>query len=475
MNQKDSSGPFDDNDRTVIRPMPGGRSVGDSAIRPTPVERRSSESLLKPMPGGRRSTDGPLPGEQAGFNFSSPTLSPSTPVFSPAPVAELPTAEFQENPMVAAALALMSLASRLRQTPVFPGVDELRKRMQAEISGFENRLLQSGVTTEHTRMASYALCSFLDETILNTPWGAQSTWGHQSLLISFHKEAWGGEKFFDIVTTLAKQPAQNLALIELCYLFLSLGFEGKFRVVSNAGNALEKYRTELYQLIRRVRGDRERELSPRWQGLKDVRNTLVRYVPLWVVSAILSVALLVAYLGFMLALNARSDQVYKQLFDLAKMPIEISRTTLPARVVKPVEVERRERFKQLLSNEIAAGMVEVVDDRLIRIRNSFASGSDQLKPGFVSMLKKIADELATGKDNLVVIGYTDDQPIVSAQFPSNWHLSTSRAKKVSEMLNSQASLSGKTRFEGRAEGEPLVPNDSSEHRAINRRVDLLIQ
>jgi len=375
--------------------------------------------------------------------------------------------------MVSAAASMISLASRLRQTAVYPAIAELRQRLSAEVSGFENRLLQAGLGADVTRMASYALCSFLDETILNTPWGAQSDWGHQSLLISFHKEAWGGEKFFDIVGMLVKQPAQNLPLIELAYLFLSLGFQGKFRILTNGLNELEKYRLELYQLIQRVKGDYERELSPRWQGLRDVRNALVRYVPLWVVGAVLGVALILAYIGFVVALNARSDQLFSDVFALGKQPIDIAQA-MP--VVKPPVPGRRERFKQILSTEIAANMVEVVDDRLLRVRNSFASGSDQLKAEFDPMLKKIADELVAGNDNLLVTGHSDNVPIRSARFPSNWHLSTARAKSVSDdLLKAAPALNGKIRFEGRADSEPLVANDTAEHRAINRRVDLLIQ
>lgn len=435
-------GPFDDNDRTVIRPMPGGRRP---AAQPSPAA------------------------------VVTPAAAP-TPAFSYNPSTPLPQIEFHDNLMVSAALSLLSLASRLRQTAVYPAVDELRQRLSAEISGFENRLLQSGVTADQTRMASYALCAYLDEIILNTPWGAQSNWGHQSLLISFHKEAWGGEKFFDILTLLCKQPAQNLNLIELCYLFLSLGFEGKFRIMANGVSALEKYRLELFQLIQRIRGDYERELSPRWRGLTDVRNALVRYVPLWVVGAVLGVALLLAYLGYILALNARSDQVYKALFDLAKQPVEMAQAAVPAPVVKPAQPGRRERFKQLLATEIAANMVEVVDDRVLRIRNSFASGSDRLKTEFEPMLQKIADEFVAGHDRVLVTGHSDDQPIRSARFPSNWHLSTARAKSVGDDLVKLApTLAGNVRSEGRADSEPLVPNDSPEHRAINRRVDLMIQ
>lgn len=440
-NRNDPFAPFDDNDRTVIRPMPGGRRAS-----PAPT---SASPLSNPSP-----------------SFT-PDFTPSAPI-------ALPTTEFQENPLVAAALSLLSLASRLRQTAVYPASDELRQRLAAEVSSFENRLLQSGISADQTRMASYSLCCFLDETILNTPWGAQSNWGHQSLLISFHKEAWGGEKFFDIVNMLVKQPAQNLALIELDYLFLSLGFQGKFRVLNNGLSELEKYRAEMYQLIQRVKGDYERELSPRWQGLHDVRNALVRYVPLWVVGATLGVALILAYIGFVLALNARSDQLFKEVFELANQPVDIAQAAAP--ITKPSAPGRRERFKQLLANEIAADMVEVVDDRLLRIRNSFGSGSDLLKPQFEPMLKKIADELVAGNDNLLITGHSDNVPIRSARFPSNWHLSTARAKSVNDDLVKVApALKGKLRFEGRADNESLLANDTPEHRAINRRVDLLIQ
>ena len=445
MNPNDPSGPFDDGDRTVIRPMPGGRRTSPAPAAESPI--------FTPQ--------------------SAPAINPN---FNPGAPIAIPVAEFQQNTMVAAALSMMSLASRLRQMAVYPAIDQLRQRLLSEVSGFENRILQSGVSAEHTRMASYALCSFMDETILNTPWGSQSNWGHQSLLISFHKEAWGGEKFFDIIGMLVKQPAQNLALIELTYLFLSLGFEGKFRILVGGGNALEKYRLELYQLIQRVKGDYERELSPRWQGLRDVRNALVRYVPLWVVGAVLGVALILAYIGFVLALNARSDRLFKELFELSKQPIELAQAAMPVPVVKPPVPGRSERFKQLLANEIAANMVEVVDDRLLRVRNSFESGSDKLKPEFEPMLKKIADELVAGNDNALLTGHSDNVPIRSARFPSNWHLSTARAKSVSDDLVKLApALNGKLRSEGRADSEPLVPNDTPEHRAINRRVDLLIQ
>ena len=121
-------------------------------------------------------------------------------------------------------------------TAVHQAVIELQQQLVNELRQFENRVLQQGVSQEHTRIASYALCTLLDETVLNTPWGAQSHWGHQSLLVIFHKEAWGGEKFFQILEHLVRQPAQNLNLIELFWLCLCLGLEGKYRIVQNGAN-----------------------------------------------------------------------------------------------------------------------------------------------------------------------------------------------------------------------------------------------
>ncbi|WP_119628806.1 type IVB secretion system protein IcmH/DotU [Methylocaldum marinum] len=436
MNSDDPFAPFDDDDKTVLRPTPGGRR------RPTPAP---AASVPEPPP--LRVYDVQLNARRQ--------------------------AAYGENPLVAAALSLLSLVSRLRNTAVHHAVAELQQQLVNELRSFENRALQQGTVPEHTRIASYALCTLLDETVLNTPWGAQSQWGHQSLLVIFHKEAWGGEKFFQFLDHLVRQPAQNLNLIELFWLCLNLGLEGKYRVVQNGAGQLERIRNELYQLIQRLRGDFERDLSVRWQGLKDVRNPIVRYVPIWVIASGVAALLVLAYLGFTFAVNSASDLVARDLFVLAKdeMRLPVQTVSLPA--LKPVS--KTERFRPLLATEISRNMVEVVDDQTLRIRNSFASASDRVKPEFVPMLAKIARELEAGGDSALITGHTDNKPIISARFPSNFELSSARAKHVVELLEASATLQGRIRFEGRADYEPLVPNDSAEHRAVNRRVDILIQ
>jgi len=448
VNPDDPFAPFDDEDKTVIRPMPGGR-------------RRAAPA---------------------------PAVAPPPP--PPPPARELPPiqvpdvhlearrqAAYGENPLVTAALSLLSLVSRLRNTAVHQAVAELQQQLVNELRGFENRVLQQGVSRDHARIASYALCTLLDETVLNTPWGAQSHWGHQSLLVIFHKEAWGGEKFFQFLEHLSRQPAQNLDLLELFWLCLNLGLEGKYRILQNGANQLEHVRVELYQLIQRLRGDFERDLSVRWRGLTDIRNPIIRYVPIWVIATGAAALLVLVYLGFAFAINSASDAVARDLFALAKDEVKLSvqAPAQPAPAPAPTPVAKAERFKTILAWEISRNMVEVVDDRILRVRNSFDSASDRVKPEFVPMFAKIAKELEAGGDGALVTGHTDNKPIFSARFPSNFDLSAARAKHVAEILESSAALQGRIRFEGRADYEPLVPNDSAEHRAVNRRVDILIQ
>lgn len=432
MNQDDPFAAFGDEDKTILRPNPGGR-------------RR--QSPIVPL---QHAPSPPLPsGQDAGLS---------------------PRDSFDDNPLASCAAAMFSLVSRLRVMASPPDLGELQRELVAELTAFQNTVLTRGVSQQQSGIASYALCSLLDETILNTPWGGQSHWGHQSLLVMFHKEAWGGEKFFEFLRNLVQQPAQNLHLLEFLFLCLSFGFEGKYRIAAGGANTLEQMRAELFRLTQRVRGDYERDLSLRWQGLRNLRPAIIQYLPLWVVAAIAAAVLAMIYLGFLIGINSESDSVFTQIGKLSNTQLTLDQ---PAPAILPAATAGR--FRQLLAAEIAQGLVEVADDHTLRIHNSFASASAQVKPEFVPMLRSIAKELEAGGDRAVISGHTDDKPIHSVRFPSNYDLSAARAKNVTAILLESAPLAGKVRSEGRADSEPLVPNDSPENRGINRRVDILIK
>jgi type VI secretion system protein ImpK len=335
-------------------------------------------------------------------------------------------------------------------------------------------VLQKGVSRNQVEIAKYLLCSLIDETVLNTPWGSQSGWGHNSLSSEFFKKMWGGEEFFQIIDRLKQQPAQNLNLLELAYLCLSLGFEGKYRYSKDSLYTLEKERQELYLLIQRLEGDSQPQLSIHWQGLRDLRNPIIRHIPLWVFAAAAGALLMLVYMGFAFAIRGSSDRAYDELFVMAE---KVERTQ-PVQLTPPVQVQKpppsiADRFEKLLAKEIAQNMVAVVDGSILRIYNAFPSGSAELRADYRPMMAKITQELENENTRIVVIGHTDNQKIkFSARFKSNWHLSMARAENVASILNYQGSLGERMSFEGMADKDPIVSNDTKANRALNRRIDI---
>ncbi len=142
--------------------------------------------------------------------------------------------------------------------------------------------------------------------------------------------------------------------------------------------------------------------------------------------------------------------------------------------------EKAEQLKAALKEEVQADMIDIEAHEksiTIRIRDkgSFAPGSARLTDDFIEILEIIAEELSQTPGNITVAGHTDDIPINTARFRSNWELSSARAAAVTHELLMDDRLSPK-RFsiQAFADVKPLVPNTSSKNRAINRRVEIII-
>ncbi len=105
----------------------------------------------------------------------------------------------------------------------------------------------------------------------------------------------------------------------------------------------------------------------------------------------------------------------------------------------------------------------------------FATGEARLKPESFSTLREVALMIKDTAFSLSVEGHTDDVPIRSAAFPSNWELSTARATSVVRFLVDQIGVEpGRIAASGFAEFRPSGDNRTSEGRAMNRRVDILL-
>jgi chemotaxis protein MotB len=142
--------------------------------------------------------------------------------------------------------------------------------------------------------------------------------------------------------------------------------------------------------------------------------------------------------------------------------------------------EDAKKLVEALREEIDLGLIqiEVEGNRvMIRIKEkaSFPSGTATLRDSFLPVLDKIREALGEINGRVIVAGHTDNIPIKTARFRSNWDLSAARAVSVLHELIEKGSLpKGRFVVEGHGDAHPLVDNSSSENRAINRRVELVV-
>ncbi|MCF8567482.1 OmpA family protein [Alicyclobacillus tolerans] len=104
----------------------------------------------------------------------------------------------------------------------------------------------------------------------------------------------------------------------------------------------------------------------------------------------------------------------------------------------------------------------------------FDTGSAQLLSNALPALKGIAPFFNTVPNTILVEGYTDNQPIHTAEFPSNWQLSASRAISVLQFLQGQNINPNRMAAVGYGQYHPVAPNDTSNNRQLNRRVNIVV-
>lgn len=151
-----------------------------------------------------------------------------------------------------------------------------------------------------------------------------------------------------------------------------------------------------------------------------------------------------------------------------------------AKKIKQTESEAQQ-IASVMREEISKGTVEIeTQEQTITIRlkdnGSFKSGSAELNYDFIPVIDMVRDVLVGIKGTIAVEGHTDNVPIESKRFKSNWALSSARALSVAEELFADGRLD-QSRFAitGYADTRPLVPNDTPAHRAMNRRVEIVIR
>jgi type VI secretion system protein ImpK len=438
----------------------------------------------------------PTPGRRRAPALEHPTITRSeppaeTPAARPAAAAAV-AAEGTEDIAVgadvlaAAAAPLLQLMARLRNTASPPDSGDLYQRTVRQIRVFEQEARDKGVPLEQLRPAHYALCASLDDIVLSTPWGSSGTWSQRSLVSTFHQEVRSGERFFDVLKQMCDNPGRFLPVIELMYVCMSLGFMGRYRLSRRGVGDINRIREETYAVIARQKKPAEPALAPHTKGVNAPYRPVRFVVPLWVAAAAGLGVIGALFLWFSISLNAESDTIYARLQGAPpdRMPT-ITRTPVvePAPVVAtpppPPEPSALDKLRQFLKPEIDQGLVEVLGtpaQPLVRItgRGMFASGSATLTASFKPLLERIGLALKEENGPVRVVGYTDSEPIRTIAFPSNFQLSTARAKAASTIIAAALGEPSRITVEGRADADPIAPNSTPEGRERNRRIEVVL-
>jgi len=199
----------------------------------------------------------------------------------------------------------------------------------------------------------------------------------------------------------------------------------------------------------------------------------------WLVSYADFITLLFAFFATMYAVSSVDARKLAGVAQaLNRAPAGPSREALGAAAAQPVSAASGALARDLQA-ELEAGRLELGADRrglVLSIPEAglFPVGSDELSSEARALVGRVARALAGLPNALRVEGHTDDRPIHTPRFRSNWELSTARATRVIEVLLEQGIAPERLSAAGYAEFHPRVDNGSPEGRARNRRVDLIV-
>ncbi len=341
---------------------------------------------------------------------------------------------------------------RLRTLRQTPDVEALRATLIVRFETVTQRAQDAGIVKADWDRARYALCTLLDETICDTPWGC-GVWARKSLLLHFYGENLGGERFFSLLTQLEEDESRyHDGLAEVFYLCLALGLEGKYRLHEEGQAQLTTIRRRLYQQIAPLSLQTPSEVSA------------LRWHHAWGWGIGLSLLMLSAALVGVGSLSSAYEVQQRRLEDaLARAGAQ----------------DWIQGLSVALAAEIRSGALQLdAEENGVRLILSggafFASGHAELSARQLLVLQRLADRVRHLPVRLRIVGHSDNVA-TGSKWPDNEALSLARAQAVMDALHLPAtSPSFSVSAEGRGDKDPLVSNDSAENRARNRRVEIYI-
>ena len=472
---------FGRNDRTIIRPNPGGRRQTPQA----PAAPTAPPQGISPPPPLATPVASAGSGEEW---VTGPERPPPAPEAAPRPVVfrqEHLNAP-NENPVMRAAGPLLLALGQFRASIVRAPSAELMEQVAEAIQEFERKIRAAGLTADQVNVAKYVLCATADDIVQNMPVDDRQAWLRYSMLSRFFRERQGGVRFFEELERAKADPALNYPVLELMHACLALGFEGIHRTSPGGSSALQGIQRNLYETLRRIKSRTTDELSPHWQGQALAARMGMRRIPVWATTAVLAVFLFGFFITLRALLGGEADAVSAKLAGLVPTgmialdrPRPAPPPPPPPPPAKPRALTQLERIRLAMAAEIKADKAyadQTADDIILTVGNVavFASGSSEVLESFKPIAAKIGDTLEKEPGSIRVVGHTDNQPIKTVRFASNYELSIERAKNVADLIRERISKPDRLGVDGKGADMPIASNATPEDRQKNRRVEIII-
>ncbi|HDS1049559.1 TPA: type IVB secretion system protein IcmH/DotU, partial [Pseudomonas putida] len=199
------------------------------------------------------------------------------------------------NLMLDAAAPLFGLVMRLRTLDELPNIKDVHQQVRIQIDSIREEIRQHGYEPAQLLAYSYGLCLYIDEAVMERPWGKSSCWSHEPLLSIFHDETWGGEKIFTVITRLMQEPKRYQDVLEFMYFALCLGLKGKYALAPKGEETLNALIHQLHGIIRELRGPTPEEVCDPYTNVAPRNFRMSRIWPWWSPLVISAIAMAVAY------------------------------------------------------------------------------------------------------------------------------------------------------------------------------------
>jgi type VI secretion system protein ImpK len=385
------------------------------------------------------------------------------------------------NPLLEASRVLLRALADMPAKLSADAANALRNLLMQEVRVFDLLSPQANIRSDHILGAKYCLCTALDEAAMSAAENnsVASIWAVRSLATAFLEDSKGGDKVYLLIARLLADPVEHRDLLEVIYRILSLGFEGRYRREADGQRKHDAIRQRLYEVVTAGREPPPTKLSPHWQTAGKGRRLMLFSVPVWISAVAAALFLLGVFAWFSHQLSLRRDDVQKQIAEIGRLaPLVLPPLALPVSPAPPV-LPPALHLKQLLSAEIAAGLVSVDEDDhhsavVFRGDEMFASGDATVKVKMVPLIAKIANEIAKVPGSVMVLGYTDNVPVSDTKAYTNQSLSEERAAQVLQLLQATGVPSDRLQSLGKGDADPVGDNATAEGRARNRRVEIVV-